>query len=252
MAGMAINAYTQKETSKGNEPENRSNGIDAFFSPDSFSKLSSIMNNKTVMSGSYLFWEGEAADHLYYVKKGRVKLTKTTDSGNKMTLYLHHAGDLFGQMDPFQTNTQTFNAEVIEDAEFGIIEQKDLELLLWQHKDLAIAFMKWMGVMHRMTQSKFRDLMLYGKTGALSSLLIRLCNSYGVRHGNMIRIDKKMNNSEMAEMIGATRESVNRLLNDMRKEDVISIEHGTIYVKDLAYLRQICKCENCPLEVCRV
>lgn len=245
---MAINAYSHinDEAEKGKE------GISAFFSSENLDKLKSIMYTKTVMAGCYLFWEGDPADYLYYVKKGHVKLTKTTDNGNKITLYLHNSGDMFGQIDPFQQSTQTFNAEVIEDAEFGIIQQKDLETLLWQHGDLAIEFMKWMGVMHRMTQTKFRDLLLYGKPGALCSLLIRLCNSYGVQYGNGIRIDKKMNNSEMAEMIGATRESVNRMLSDMRKEDVINIEHGIIVIKDIHYLRNICKCENCPLEVCRV
>ena len=245
---MAINANTQisDESKKGNK------GISTLFSSENLDKLKSIMYTKTVMAGSYLFWDGDPADYLYYVKKGQVKLTKTTDNGNKITLYLHNAGDMFGQIDPFQQSTQTFNAEVIEDAEFGVIQQKDLETLLWQHGDLAIEFMKWMGVMHRMTQTKFRDLLLYGKPGALCSLLIRLSNSYGVQYGNEIRIDKKINNSEMAEMIGATRESVNRMLSDMRKEDVINIEHGTIVIKDINYLRNICKCENCPLEVCRV
>lgn len=245
---MAVNTYTASndETLKGNQ------GISAFFSAENLDRLKNIMYSKTVMAGSYLFWDGDQADYLYFVKKGQVKLTKSTDNGNKITLYLYNEGDMFGQIDPFQHSTQTFNAEVIEDAEFGIIQQKDLETLLWQHGDLAIEFMKWMGVMHRMTQTKFRDLLLYGKPGALCSLLIRLSNSYGVHQGNEIKIEKKMNNSELAEMIGATRESVNRMLSEMRKADVITIEHGAIIIKDLQYLRGICKCENCPAEICRV
>lgn len=240
------------DTAINDETLNRNQGISAFFSVENMDRLKNIMYSKTVTAGSYLFWDGDQADYLYFVKKGQVKLTKSTDNGNKITLYLYNEGDMFGQIDPFQNSTQTFNAEVIEDAEFGIIQQKDLETLLWQHGDLAIEFMKWMGVMHRMTQTKFRDLLLYGKPGALCSLLIRLSNSYGVHQGNEIKIEKKMNNSELAEMIGATRESVNRMLSEMRKADVITIEHGAIIIKDLQYLRSICKCENCSAEICRV
>lgn len=245
---MVMNEYTQTNVSE----EKGTEGIAAFFSPENLEKLKSIMYTKFVKADSYLFWDGDPADYLYYVKKGRVKITKTTDNGNKITLYLHYAGDMFGQIDPFQQSFQTFNAEVIEDAEFGIIQQKDLETLLWQHRDLAIEFMKWMGMTHRMTQTKFRDLLLYGKTGALCSLLIRLSNSYGVHSKNGIKIDMKFTNSEMAEMIGATRESVNRMLSDIRKEDAIIIENGTIVIKDIHYLRNICRCENCPKEICRL
>jgi CRP/FNR family cyclic AMP-dependent transcriptional regulator len=248
MAKMAICEYMHTASTEGNTKE----GISNFFSPENLERLKSIMYTKSAKADSYLFWEGEPADYLYYVKKGLVKLTKTTDTGTKITLYLHHTDDLFGQIDPFQESAHTFNAEVIEDAEFGIIQQKDLETLLWQHGDLAIEFMKWMGMMHRMTQTKFRDLMLYGKPGALCSLLIRLSNSYGAPCGDNIRISKKINNSEMAEMIGATRESVNRMLSDLRKEDVIHVENGTVTIKNADYLRDICKCESCPQEICRV
>jgi CRP/FNR family cyclic AMP-dependent transcriptional regulator len=227
-------------------------GIQLFFSPENLQRLESIMYTKAVKAGSYLFWEGERVDYLYFVRKGRVKITKGTDNGTKITLYTHHAGDLFGQMDPFQDSPNTFSAEVVEAAEFGVIQQKDLETLLWQHGDLAVEFMKWMGMMHRMTQSKFRDLMLFGKPGALCFLLIRLSNSYGVTEGNSIRINMKITNTEMAEMIGATRESVNRMLSDMRKEDKITIVNGSIVIQDLDYLRKVCQCESCPKEICRV
>lgn len=79
-----------------------------------------------------------------------------------------------------------------------------------------------MGQMHRVTQSKFRDLMLFGNPGALCSTLIRLSNTSGEESGRHILISKKLTNSELGELIGATRESVNRLfltfLNNILQE----------------------------------
>ncbi|KPV57641.1 regulatory protein [Paenibacillus sp. A3] len=224
-----------------------------FFSKENLELLEGIMYPKRAEAGSYLYWEGDTADKLYFVKKGCVKLTKTSNSGSKITLYMHHTGDLFGQIDPFYNAVQSFDAEVLEDSEFGVIQRKDLEVLLWQHGDLAIDFMKWMAATQRMTQTKFRDLMLFGKPGALCSLLIRLSNSYGKPCGDrQIKISKKLNNTEMAEMIGATRESVNRMLSDMRKENAVAIDNGYVVIKDLDYLKNVCSCENCPKEICRV
>ncbi|MFH5181663.1 Crp/Fnr family transcriptional regulator [Paenibacillus sp. TAB 01] len=227
-------------------------GMAALFSPSNLQLLQSIMRFKSFSAGAYLFWEGERTEALYYVEKGSVKITKSTDGGSKITLYLHHAGDLLGSLDPFQDGPQPYDAEVTEDAVIGVIHRKDLESLLKQHGELAFELMKWMGMMHRITQTKLRDLIMYGKPGALCSLLIRLSNSYGIAQGSDIRIGKKMTHSDMAELIGATRESVNRMLADMKKEEAIAVEQGTIVIKDIDYLRDICHCENCPKEICRV
>jgi CRP-like cAMP-binding protein len=248
---MATNCAVKQTETQESTPWT-SKGISTFFSTDNYQKLQSIMYPISVEAGSHLFWEHDPADRLYFLKSGMVRITKMTDEGRAFTLYLHQAGDMFGQVDPFLDSVQSFNAEVTKDSEIGIIQQKDLEVLLWQHGDLAVEFMRWMGLMRRMTETKFRDLIMFGKPGALCSLLIRLSNSYGIPHGAETIIDLKINNSEMADMIGATRESVNRMLSDMKKENVVMNYNGCIVIKDIDYLRSICHCENCPKEICRM
>ncbi|WP_127530249.1 Crp/Fnr family transcriptional regulator [Paenibacillus kobensis] len=230
----------------------RAEGLVPILSAESFEKLERIMYIKSMGKGSRLFWEGDPAAKLYFIIEGRVKTTKETDSGRTLTLYLHQKGDLIGQVDPFKDSVHTFSAEATHDCTVGIIQRSDLEALLWQNGDLAVEFMKWMGLMHRLTQTKFRDLMLFGKSGALCSLLIRLSNSYGIMNNNGIHIDLRINNSEMADMIGSTRESVNRMLSDLKKEDVIEYHDGHVVIKNLEYLRTECHCENCPKEICRM
>lgn len=222
------------------------------WSKESFDKLRAIMYIKHVRKGSYLFWEGDAASRLYFVLKGQVKIIKTLDTGRAITLYLHQEGDLIGQLDPFPDSVHAFAAKVAEDGTFGVIQRDDLEALLWQHGDLAIEFARWAGMTQRLTQAKLRDFMLFGKTGALCSLLIRLGNSYGVDEEEGTIIGCKLSHAEMADMIGATRESVNRTLGSLKKKGVIDFRDGCIVICDLAYLRDVCQCENCPKEICRI
>ncbi|RAP76866.1 Crp/Fnr family transcriptional regulator [Paenibacillus montanisoli] len=222
------------------------------FSAQNFARLQSIMQMKAVKAGHNLFGEGDAADKLYYIKQGQVRITKAADNGRILTLYQHVRGDMFGQIDPFRDSVHAFNAVVMEEGEIGIMKQKDLEELLMQHGDLAIEFMKWMGLMHRMTQMKLRDLMMFGKSGALCSLLIRLSNTYGEHRDGSLFLPLNMTHSEMADMVGTTRESVNRMLNEMKKEGIIAIQDGYILIHNLDYLRERCHCECCPQEICRM
>ncbi|MEC0371941.1 Crp/Fnr family transcriptional regulator [Paenibacillus chibensis] len=227
-------------------------GNTSCFSDQNLDRLMVIMKDRIVPEGSHLFWEGDVSDKLFYVKRGRIKLTKSTDEGKELILYMYQTGDMVGQADPFFSSKHSFTAEVLEESEIGVIDQKDLEVLICQHCDFAIDFMKWMGIHHRLTQTKFRDLMMYGKPGALCSTLIRLSNTYGEKHGDTILIHKKITHTDLSNMIGATRESVNRMLSDLRKKDAVEYENGMIVIKNLEMLQDICHCELCPNEICRI
>ncbi|MDS8854853.1 hypothetical protein RLM10_00415, partial [Streptococcus pneumoniae] len=77
------------------------------------------------------------------------------------------------------------------------IPVEELEQSLEKDPSLAMAFMKWMGIDQQKTQTRFRDLMLHGKKGALYSTLIRLGNSYGVEAEGGLLIDVVLTNQEL-------------------------------------------------------
>ncbi|MBB6671766.1 Crp/Fnr family transcriptional regulator [Cohnella nanjingensis] len=230
-------------------------GVRHFFTEEQFVRLEELMYPKRAEAGSYLFWEGEAAGKLYYLRSGKVKLRKSTAEGKDFTLSILQAGDMVWEPENGMTAAYSFSAEVLEPAELGVIQWRDLEILLYRHGDFAVKFMNWMAIVHRITDSKFRDLLLYGKPGALASTLIRLANSYGVAGEEGIRISLKLTNAELADFIGTSRESVNRMLNGLKEEGTIDIRKGRIHILNLQALRRICRCPACPAcpkEVCRI
>jgi CRP/FNR family transcriptional regulator len=230
-------------------------GICQYISEENNSRFKSIMYPKHIAADSYLFWDGDKTEYLYYVLSGRVKLIKGTEEGKDMMMSIFQKGDLIMEMDGFEVSLHNFSAVVIEDAEIGVIQKKDLEILLQRNGDFALEFMSWMGLMHRITQSKFRDLLMYGKPGALTSTLIRMCNSFGIACEDGIRINIKLTNTELAEIIGATRESVNRMLSELKTEGTITVRNGQIIVHHLSHLREKCNCPTfpvCPIEICRM
>lgn len=222
------------------------------FTDESLAHLKSIMYEHHIPKGTNIFWEGDRADKLYYLKEGSVKLLKSADDGKDLVLYYFREGDFFGETESFSNEVCGFTAEALSDCTIGIIQQGDLEVLLWQHGDLAIEFMKWMGFMHRFTQLKLRDLLFYGKSGALASTLVRMANSYGFEKDGAIHFTVSFTNYDLADLIGATRETVNRMLNHMKKEHIIDYKNGSIVIRDLEYIKSICHCEGCPKEVCRL
>jgi len=234
---------------------NKGFGIKEFIGEDNFFKLQSIMYDKHSKRGTFLFWEDDPALKLYYLRSGRIHLRKSTSEGRSLILSIAQQGDLIGEVDGNAETSYSFNAEVMEDAELGVIQKKDLEILLYRHGDFAIQFAKWLSLNNRIAQSKLRDLLLYGKQGALASTLIRLSETNGEHCEDGIHLRIKLTNSELADLTGTTREGINRMLSMLKFEKIIRIVNSQILIRDMDGLRKYCRCPAspaCPTGTCRL
>ena len=115
------------------------------FSKENMSRLKKIMYEQKVKGGRYLFEEGDAADKLYFLKEGAVNLSKVMDDGKELSFYHFGANDMFGEYQYVEGKTCMFSARALKDCTIGVIQQRDLDILLWQDGDLSIEFTKWMG-----------------------------------------------------------------------------------------------------------
>lgn len=212
-----------------------------------------VHHTKKIEKGTFLFQEGTFANELYIVKSGIIQVSKIIPDGRELSLRMCTNGDIIGEVDLFcPSQRYLLTGRVTESGEVAVIMKDALEEKLSQNLPLALEFMKWMSVQYRKSQTKFRDLVLHGKKGALYSTLIRISNSYGIKTDNGILIRLPLTNQELANFCGTSREVVNRLLSDLRKMNVISVDKGTITIHDLDYLKDEIDCENCPLEICRI
>lgn len=202
---------------------------------------------------TYLFQEGMLAEELYIIISGKVQISKITSDGRELSLRICGANDICGELTLFTDNPKyLLSAKVLEEGEIVAIKKDVIEREIFQNSALAYEFMKWMSDHFRKTQTKFRDLVLNGKKGALISTLIRMTNSYGVEVKDGILIDLPLTNQELANFCGTSRESTNRILNDLKKDKIISVKKGKIIIHDLQFLREEIGCENCPAVYCSI
>lgn len=217
------------------------------------SLLESVHHIKKTQKGSFLFQEGTNANELYMIISGKIQMSKMIADGRELTLRMASEGDLIGELSLFScAENHMQNAKVIESGEVAVIYKNELESRLIHEPEIALEYMKWISKEHRKTQTKFRDLVLHGKKGALYSTLIRLSNSYGKKTEAGIIINTPLTNQELANFCGTSREVVNRLLSELRKGDIISIDKGIITIHDLEFIKTEIDCENCPVDICNI
>jgi CRP-like cAMP-binding protein len=202
---------------------------------------------------TFLFQEGMEAEELYIVMSGKIQISKITTDGRELSLRICGENDICGELTLFTDNPKyLLSAKVLEEGEIVAIKKDVIESEIFQNPTLAFEFMKWMSDHFRKTQTKFRDLVLNGKKGALFSTLIRMTNSYGIEKKDGILIDLPLTNQDLANFCGTSRESTNRILNDLKKDEIISIKKGKITIHDLQFLKDDIGCENCSAVYCSI
>ncbi|RTR31515.1 Crp/Fnr family transcriptional regulator [Robertmurraya yapensis] len=215
--------------------------------------IEAVHHNRKIEKGMFLYQEGTKANELFLILSGKIQLSKMIPDGRELTLRMASEGDLIGELSLFcSAQNHMQNAKVMESGEVAVIFKSELEKKLSENHEIALEFMKWLSQEHRKTQTKFRDLILHGKKGALYSTLIRLSNSYGLDTKDGIVINTSLTNQELANFCGTSREVVNRLLSELRKSNIISIDKGIITIHDLEYIKIEIDCENCPIEICSI
>lgn len=203
--------------------------------------------------GMYLFREGDPIRGIYLLKSGKVQIGKVTPEGRELTLKICGQNQMVGEITVFSGPSKyRLDAKAIADTECLKITIDDLEEALQRDHNMAMAFMRWTGIDQQKTQTKFRDLLLHGKKGALYSTLIRLSNSYGEIHSDGVLIDMVLTNQELANFCGMTREVVNRMLSDLKRDGIISMIDGKIIIHQIPRLKEEINCEECPIYLCKI
>ncbi|HLR69719.1 MAG TPA: Crp/Fnr family transcriptional regulator [Virgibacillus sp.] len=215
--------------------------------------LSTADNTYLLKKGDRLFTAGEKAENIFIVRSGKIQIGKMTADGRELVLRLSKTGDIVGEIALYTGSVKyILTATALIDSEVVAINKEDLEQKLLENSKLAIEFINIITEMSLRDQTKLRDLVMYGRKGALYSTLIRLANSYGVVKNDEVFINIKLTVQELANFCGTSRESVSRLLSDLRKSHIVTTKKGYITIHDIEQLKKEINCEHCPIIMCSI
>lgn len=196
---------------------------------DAISHLARVRNYKKNM---IIFMEGEPGEALYFVISGKVKVTKTTSDGREQILHILQHGDVFAEVVLMDGGPYPATAEAIEAGQIGMLMNQDVETLIRSNPDIAIKLLRIMSKRLRMAQGQVRDLALKDTYGRLAGMLLMLGREHGQETPEGIRIDLPLSRQELANLIGTTRETVTRVLSDLKKYKCLELEKQAIIITD--------------------
>ncbi|HHU92847.1 MAG TPA: Crp/Fnr family transcriptional regulator [Halanaerobiaceae bacterium] len=188
------------------------------------------------LKGEIIFFEDNNDENLYILLEGRVKLTMLSPEGKEKAISILQVGDIFGEMSLFDQDTTPITAEVIDDARLVSISFQDLENIIRKEPELAIKIIEALAKRSRLLTSQIRELVFQDAEGRLASLLMRFIEDFGVEVKSGYLIDIVLTHQEIANLMGSSRVTVTKQLNQFIDEGIIKIHQRKIVVLDIEKL----------------
>lgn len=199
-------------------------------------------SEKKYLKGEIIFLEDYDDKNLYILVEGRVKLTILSPDGKEKVLTILQVGDIFGDMSLFDQDTHLITAEVVDDARLVILPFVDLEIIIRNEPGVAIKIIEALAKKTRLLTGQIKELVFQDAEGRLASLLLRFVGDFGIKVKSGIMIDIILTHQDIANLIGSSRVTVTKLMNQFIDEKLIKIYKRKVIVIDIDKLHS--KIEN--------
>ncbi len=183
-----------------------------------------------VVRGDLIYTPGDAADAIYVVERGRVKIVRTNASGLESIVGIRNPGDVFGELAWITAGTlRTTSAIALDPGEIRRIDAATFERRLGADAVLAAAFAR--GAAQRLAAVERELTELAGKSvpGRLVDALGRLAADHGIRDPDgTLRIGLRLTHKDLADLIGTSRETLTKELSILADVGLLRVSHRTI------------------------
>jgi CRP-like cAMP-binding protein len=214
----------------------RKHPIFSDLEPDAFDQLCRYAKLSNFKRGATICSKGDVGNSLYAVISGTVKISTSSAEGRSAILNLIGTGEVFGEIALLDGGERTTDVIANSDCELFVIDRREFIPFLHGQPALAMKFIKLLCARLRRTSEHVEQIILQDLPGRLASALIRLTERHQPSSAGRTII---VTQQEISEMVGMSRESINKQLRVWENRNWVRLEHGAIVVLDLEQVQAL-------------
>ncbi len=185
-----------------------------------------LATEKNYSKNAVVLTEGEMGDSLYMIQAGKVKVFIGDEDGREIILKILSAGEFFGEMSMIDKQPRSASVTTIESSTFLVLSHAAFEKTVEQAPRIGNMVMRMLAQRVREADRKIGTLALMDVYGRVASTLLELA----VYKDGKLMVGERLSQQDLANMVGASREMVNRILKDLSDRGFISIESKAITI----------------------
>jgi len=210
----------------------------ADLSEEEIQALSSATKRRTFRSGEVIFHRDDPGQVLYMIKEGKVKICIISPDGQEVSLTVFGKGEVFGEFALLDGLPRSADAVALEKVECYTLQRSDFQNAILKNPKIAILVLEALSKRLRNTNNMVEDLIFLDVYGRVAKKLLELVDAHGVKTEEGVVIDVRLTQQELASMVGASRESVNKVLGYFTDKNFISTDKHRITIHNTNDLKR--------------
>lgn len=193
---------------------------------------------KSFAKGTIITAPGQHIRHVYYILSGRVKIYDLSASGREIIFRICGPKSFFGIAEIFTEDERLVFAEALDDSEVTLIDQKALEWLVQQDPRAALFVIRILGSRIRQNHRAIKGFVFGDARSRVARLLVKLAEIDGRPNPDgSVTLGSRFTHQVIADMTGATRQTVTEIMNEFKRQAYIESSHGAVTLKDPSRLK---------------
>jgi CRP/FNR family cyclic AMP-dependent transcriptional regulator len=205
-------------------------GIFQNFDPEAAQAFAEQLDPVILHKGHVLFNQGEVGDSLYIVLHGKLKIGCRAPDGRQNLLAIVGPSDIIGEVSLFDSGPRTATASAVTDVRLARLRKPTLDSWLSHRPEIAEQLMRVMARRLRRTNDAVADLIFTDVPGRVAKSLLQMAGRFGIRDGNGLRVTHDLSQEELAQLVGASRETVNKALADFTSRAWLKLEGKSVTI----------------------
>lgn len=205
---------------------------------DTADQLLSSMSRTHIARGQILFNEGERGESLYVITDGKVKLGRRSPDGRENLLAILGRGEMLGELSLFDPGPRTATATAVADTELVGLSHPTMTEFLSSRPEVAMKMLGALARRLRRTNEALGDLVFTDVPGRVAKALLDLAHRFGRQTEGGVLVTHDLTQEELAQLVGASRETVNKALADFSSRGWLKLEARAVTLLDVERLER--------------
>ena len=205
---------------------------------DAAAAVRATMVEQRLNKGDVLFTQGEIGDKLYLIESGKIKLGQTAPDGRESLIAVLGAGEMLGELSLFDPGPRTATAVAVTKTKVLWMGHEALLPWLVGRPDVSVALLRSLARRLRRTNVAMADLVFSDVPGRVAKALLELGSKFGEDAPDGLLVSHDLTQEELAQLVGASRETVNKALADFSQRGWIKMEQRQVTLIDINRLEQ--------------
>ena len=205
--------------------------------------LTQVARTQSLPPRRELFHKGDEGTEVYVVIHGSLKALTTSEEGDDVVFTILGPGELFGEIAFLGNTMRTATVTALTDCELLAIDRRDFMAFLKSHPEAAIKLLSVLAKRLKQVSELVEDTIFLNLPVRLAKKLVHYAAIYGEKSkAGEVRIGLKLSQEEWGDLVGATRESINKQMRAWTEEGLISMDHGYVVIHHPETLEQLAGC----------